>query len=353
MADPTWLPDVLRAAGLTCNIYPGAFDRGHGDFGNIWGVICHHTGSFGETPQGIAQHPSLGLASQLYLSRDGVYTLCGVGQAWHAGRGSWQGLPANDANSYTIGIEAANDGGGTPGKPHRASWSDAQYNSYVTGVAAILNKLGQPASHAIGHKEWAGPAQGKWDPGAIDMNIFRADVARKMEQLKGAPAPAPVNLINQAADIAKNWIGARLDKDEVPVVGGRAVRYENATIYWRTGDKQAHPVPKGGLLEAYQKLNGTGGPLGLPVLNHTVVPDGGIQAFAGGILYKKNDAADGYYVTGAIANRFSKAGWEAGAWGWPTSNEMKQDDGTIAQTFEHVTAHFSPDSVFIAALANK
>ena len=37
----------------------------------------------------------------------------------------------------------------------------------------------------ISHKEWAqlGPAgwrQGKWDPGAIDMNIFRSDVAAQM-----------------------------------------------------------------------------------------------------------------------------------------------------------------------------
>jgi peptidoglycan hydrolase-like protein with peptidoglycan-binding domain len=51
-----------------------------------------------------------------------------------------------------------------------------QYNAYVRGNAAILKHLGQPASHTIGHKEWAGAAQGKWDPGGIDMNRFRADV---------------------------------------------------------------------------------------------------------------------------------------------------------------------------------
>lgn len=184
MSDPIWLTQVLRDAGLTVNEYPGAYDRGHGDFGTIWGVVCHHTGSFGETPKGIAEHPSLGLASQLYLSRDGVYTLCGVGIAWHAGVGSWPGIATNNANAVTIGIEAANDGGGTPGKPHRTGWSDAQYNSYVRGVAAILNKLGQPASRAIGHKEWAGTEQGKWDPGAIDMNIFRSDVARVQNELR-------------------------------------------------------------------------------------------------------------------------------------------------------------------------
>lgn len=187
MADPIWLADVLRAEGLTVNIYPGAFDRGHGDMGNIWGVICHHTGSFGETPRGIAEHPSLGLASQLHLDRNGVYTLCGVGIAWHAGNGSWPGLPANNANPITIGIEAANDGGGTPGKPHRASWSDAQYDAYVRGVAAILRKLGRDSSHAIGHKEWAGASQGKWDPGALDMGIFRRDVQAVLDRKPNTP----------------------------------------------------------------------------------------------------------------------------------------------------------------------
>ena len=186
MGDPIWLPDVLRAAGLKCNVFPGAMERGHGDFAGIWGVVCHHTGSNGATAGSIANHPDLGLASQLHLGRDGTFTLCGVGIAWHAGQGAWAGISTNNANQVTIGIEAANDGGGTPGRPHRSSWPDAQYNAYVTGVAAILNKLGQPASHAIGHKEWAGAAQGKWDPGAIDMNIFRADVAREQARLRGA-----------------------------------------------------------------------------------------------------------------------------------------------------------------------
>ena len=69
MSDPIWLPDVVRAAGVACDIFPGAFDRGHGDFGAIWGPFMHHTGSFGETPNGIANHPTLGLASQLHLVR--------------------------------------------------------------------------------------------------------------------------------------------------------------------------------------------------------------------------------------------------------------------------------------------
>lgn len=177
--DPVWLPEVLRAEGLTCEIYPGAFNRGHGDFGEIWGVMCHHTGSNppSNNPGYIANHPQLGLASQLHLSRSGVYTLCGVGIAWHAGNGSYPGIPTNQANRYTIGIEAENNG--TEG------WSHAQYSAYVKGVAAILRRLGHDSSRVIGHKEWAGASQGKWDPGGIDMNRFRADVQRQIDSKGG------------------------------------------------------------------------------------------------------------------------------------------------------------------------
>jgi hypothetical protein len=168
MPDPVWLPEVLRNAGLTVNEYPGWRDRGHGDFGSIWGVVAHHTGSYGASARGIAEHPELGLCSQLHLSAEGVYTICGAGVAWHAGMGSYPGLPTNNANQCTIGIEAANDG--------RSGWSDAQYDAYVRGVAAILDHLGHDSSHVIGHKEWAAASQGKWDPGGIDMDDFRRDV---------------------------------------------------------------------------------------------------------------------------------------------------------------------------------
>lgn len=171
VGDPIWLADELRAAGLECDVYPGAFNRGKGDFGQIWGIVAHHTGAPAGSapgPRAIAEHPSLGLASQLHLDRNGKYTLCGVGIAWHAGRGQWPGIPTNDANRVTIGIEAENSG--TEG------WSPAQYDAYVRGCAAILRKLGHDSSRVIGHKEWAGPSQGKWDPGGIDMDSFRRDV---------------------------------------------------------------------------------------------------------------------------------------------------------------------------------
>jgi hypothetical protein len=40
----TWLPGVLKEAGLKVSLVDGWENRGLGDVGNIFGVICHHTG---------------------------------------------------------------------------------------------------------------------------------------------------------------------------------------------------------------------------------------------------------------------------------------------------------------------
>lgn len=173
--DPVWLADVLREQGLRVVEFPGWRERGYGDFGDIWGIVAHHTGGSNTPSSEIAYGiPSLeGPLSQLHLAQDGTVTVIAVGVAWHAGAGSWPGLPEDNANFHTIGIEAANNG--TEG------WSDAQYDAYVGICAAILRKLGHGAERVIGHKEWAGPKQGKWDPGAMNMDQFRADVAERMK----------------------------------------------------------------------------------------------------------------------------------------------------------------------------
>lgn len=339
MSDPIWLPDVLRAAGLQCDIFPGAFDRGHGDFGNIWGVVCHHTGSFGETPNGIANHPTLGLASQLTLSPQGLYTLCGVGVAWHAGAGSWPGLPDGGANQYTIGIEGINDGGGSPGKPHHVPWSDTQYDAYVRGVAAILAHIGQPASHSIDHKEWAGAAQGKWDRGGIDPNIFRADVTARMS---AGSAPA-VNAIDEQYKRSA-WLGKRITGETpTPDGRGRFSAFQSGYIYW-TATTGAWPIPTH-LFETYAELGWEAGPLGYPTGFHTTLPNGDVQAFEKGVLYRKNKQP-GFFVTGLIGNRYRVNGYEAGPLGWPTSNETKQG-GMVYQTFDGGRIAWSPDGTIV------
>lgn len=176
--DPVWLRDVVSAEGVRTAEVEGWLDRGHGDFGKIWGVVIHHTGGNNSPVSEISHHPSLGLCSQIHLAKDGLATMCGVGIAYHAGYGSYPGLPEDAANGVTIGIENVN----LPpqGGAHREGWGDVQYEAMVKTVAAILRKLGQDSSHVISHQEYAGRKQGKWDPGSINMDIFRDDVAKQI-----------------------------------------------------------------------------------------------------------------------------------------------------------------------------
>lgn len=176
--DPTFLPELLRLWGLDVEVLDGAFNRGHGDFGAIQGLFVHHIGSNKYDAWNIARHPSLGLCSQIHLSREGKVTICGVGIAYHAGKGSFPGWPTNNANAVSIGIEAESDG--------VSPWPEAELDAYYKLCAAILWFLGKRAttSTLLAHWEYSNKAQGKWDPGAgngsfgamMNMEVFRARV---------------------------------------------------------------------------------------------------------------------------------------------------------------------------------
>lgn len=199
---PLWLADVLRADGLDVVEFAGWRRRGHGEFKDIRGVMVHHTGSDAATAESIAYgRPDLaGPLSQLHIGRNGTVTVVAAGVAWHAGVGMYPWLPANMGNWHTIGIECANSGT-KPTAPHRRNWPDAQYLAMVRSCAAINRRLGQPADRTIGHKEYAGRAQGKWDPGAIDMDQLRQDVAARIGAGPGGRGPRPPLPVGDYADV--------------------------------------------------------------------------------------------------------------------------------------------------------
>ena len=69
-------------------------------------------------------------------------------------------------------------------------------------TAAVLKKLGYGSARVIGHKEYAGAAQGKWDPGNLSMNWFRTEVQKDLDGFvfpgeqpvqHPDPGPAPIN----------------------------------------------------------------------------------------------------------------------------------------------------------------
>ena len=177
----TWLPGVLRAAGLKVVEQPGWKTRGRGEMGSVKGVMCHHTGgattgnmpSLGVVTNGRPDLP--GPLSQLCLGRDGTFFVVAAGRCNHAGVGNWLGITSG--NSNFIGIEAQNTGA-TSG-PRAEAWSGVQLDAYRRGVAAILKKVNAPAIMCCGHKEYALPVGRKDDP-TFDMDEFRFQVAAIM-----------------------------------------------------------------------------------------------------------------------------------------------------------------------------
>jgi hypothetical protein len=178
----TWLPKVLKAAGLNVVEVKGWQDRGRGDVGKIKFVLCHHTAT-----QQPGNAPSLwivrdgrpdvqGPLSQLVLGRDGTYYVVAAGRANHAGKGVWNKME-NVGNGMSIGIEAENNGLSQIDPKRGEPWPEKQMVAYAKGVAAILKHLGLGVDGCVAHKEYA-PTR-KIDP-SFDMNAFRERVRKFM-----------------------------------------------------------------------------------------------------------------------------------------------------------------------------
>src|SRR5262249_57430219 len=98
----SWLPDVLRAAGLKVAEQPGWLARGRAEMGTVRGVMCHHTGTprSGNMPtltmltEGAIQANGKrvpGPLAQLGLGRDGTFYVIAAGRCNHAGARSLKG----------------------------------------------------------------------------------------------------------------------------------------------------------------------------------------------------------------------------------------------------------------------
>lgn len=143
--DPIWLPEVLRAAHLPVIEHEGWRERGHGDFREVIGVLCHHTAGGGKNDWRIVQdgRPDLdGPLAQLVLEKDGTIRIIAAGVCWHAGRGRWPGWPTNDANWQTIGVEAVSRGTAVNGQ---YDWTPIQLKNYKVLCATVMNALGRAA----------------------------------------------------------------------------------------------------------------------------------------------------------------------------------------------------------------
>lgn len=171
----------LREWGLKVELKAGYKDRGRPYSFRPRGVICHHTasgslsGNFGSESIVTSGRSDLpGPLCQFLLGRDGTVKVIANGYANHAGYGGpLAGIPENQGNSYTYGIEAENNGVGE-------RWSTAQLNAYYRLCAALLDHMNiSDVNRVFGHKEWTSR---KIDPAGINMNQFRAEVKKALNE---------------------------------------------------------------------------------------------------------------------------------------------------------------------------
>lgn len=175
----TYPPQVLRDAGLRVVECRDWQTRGHGDVGETYGVILHHTAGsrVGNINLDILINGRPGLDGPLCnlgLGRDGTYYMVAAGKAWHAGNGSWK--DCYDGNLNFVGIEAENTG-----LPNDSPWPPVQLDAYDRGVAALLTWAEVDENWCIGHKEWA--PHRKPDPD-FDMPGMRARVKALLDANK-------------------------------------------------------------------------------------------------------------------------------------------------------------------------
>lgn len=202
--DPVWLEEVLREAlGDRLVVEADWAERGTGvgenggnQMGPIWGVMIHHTGNDRETVERIrdGRDDLPGPLSQCLITPDGKCHLIAIGPCNHAGIGSYPGIPANMGNTRLIGFECAYptirpDGSYDPAQ----RWPDSQIITMRDAATAVVKKLGTDQGHVIGHKEYANrPPNVKIDPGNMDMNWFRGEVAKDLAgQFDPKPSDPP------------------------------------------------------------------------------------------------------------------------------------------------------------------
>lgn len=201
----TWLPEVLRNAGLKVAVVPGWESRGRAEMGTVLGVLCHTTvgprsGNMPSLTTLIEGRNDLpGPLAQLGLGRDGTYYVIAAGRCNHAGAGSWQGISTGNTNF--IGIEAENTGRGDD------PWPDIQLDAYRRGVAAVLKHAGRGAQACAGHKEYALPKGRKSDPD-FEMAAFRESVAALLAGVATIPSLIPAKEPGRASGRATLRRGA-------------------------------------------------------------------------------------------------------------------------------------------------
>lgn len=196
----TWLPDVLRDAGLTVIEHDGWRTRGLSTARPFTprAVVWHHDASApGDSPgvpgYMIRNYDRAG--AQLWVDRYGRWHIIASGRAAHAGKV----LPGHPGNETSLGVETDHTTG--------EAWPDALLVSLRRGTAAILKHLGVPATRGLHfHKSICDPPGRKVDPDGLTLSTERLRVAAVKFTVKKSAATRVVELVQK---IDNQWTKTR------------------------------------------------------------------------------------------------------------------------------------------------
>lgn len=178
----TWLPGVLRAAGLTVVEHDGWRERGLDPSQRFEprAVVWHHDASAPGDSPGVPGYMIGNFSSagaQLWVDRAGRWHIIASGRAAHAGTV----LPGMPDNYSSIGIETDH----TTGEP----WTFALLDSLRKGTAAILVHLDVSAGSGLHfHKSICSPPGRKVDPAGLEL----ADERERVNALIASSTRGPV-----------------------------------------------------------------------------------------------------------------------------------------------------------------
>ncbi|GAB3818921.1 N-acetylmuramoyl-L-alanine amidase [Kribbella italica] len=185
---------ALRKWGVKFREYPGWRTRGRpGAFGDVRGVMVHHTGSNSQSDdylnflfvRGRAEEGIPGPLCNVSTDMDGDLHVGAVGRANHAGRGSQTTLSRVTAQNYAgYASELRPGADNVDGNAHyygnevrydgARAMTAAAYRTALLHAAAVCDFHGWNALAVIGHREHT---RRKTDPGRNPMNKFRTDLA--------------------------------------------------------------------------------------------------------------------------------------------------------------------------------
>ncbi len=129
--------------------------------------------------------------------------------------------------------------------------------------------------------------------------------------------------------------------DETPTINGGTVQtFEGGAIYW-TPATGAH-ASADPIRAAWAALGYEAGALGFPITDELSYPNGGIaQAYQGGAIYWTADTG-AHATSGPIRAAWAAQGFESGKLGYPTGDQAPAANGGTVQTFQSGAIYWTP-----------